>query len=166
MDALRCQAVCLPTCQSGRLHIWITVIKTVKTVTKAQQCCIQLGKLGSEWRQGYIQISPTSNNQCRWNQSIRMKSVAVYRDGRSHRDVTLWFVTTRPGELTLVSWSATKFGCVSGGGGEQWLENKCSWLQLAVVGFSRIHNWMAIFTPYHTKCTLEPFFFGFSPTQM
>lgn len=35
MDALRCQAVCLPTRQSGRLHIWITVIKTVTTVTKA-----------------------------------------------------------------------------------------------------------------------------------
>lgn len=40
MGALHCQAVCLPTCQSGRLHIWITVIKTVTTLCKG---CVILG---------------------------------------------------------------------------------------------------------------------------
>lgn len=34
MCALHCQAVCLPTCQSGRLHIWITVIMTVITLVR------------------------------------------------------------------------------------------------------------------------------------
>lgn len=32
--ALDCQAVCLPTCQSGKLHIWITFIMTVITHTR------------------------------------------------------------------------------------------------------------------------------------